>query len=137
MTSASLRLATADSLHVPSVLLDGARRRECDLVLGSFALAYLVDPQPPSPVWWIAFPPMVDVAMVGNPDVAVLALLVVAGGRLRALAPLLKIYALIPMIGERRWRQFVLASALLAVTVIVLPSGGSFAQLPTVTEYSR
>ena len=28
------------------------------------------------PLWWMAFPPLVDAALVGNPDAAVLALLV-------------------------------------------------------------
>ncbi len=75
------------------------------------------------PIWWVAFPPIVDAALVGNPDVAVLAFLVCAGGRLGPVAPFLKIYALIPMLGERRWRQVAISCGLLAASLLVLPWG--------------
>ena len=51
-------------------------------VIGSFILAVLAIRSLRLPLWWVAFPPIVDGALTGNPDVAVLALLVVAGGRL-------------------------------------------------------
>lgn len=81
------------------------------------------------PFWWLAFPPLVDGVLVGNANVAVLALLVLASGRLAPLAVFLKIYALIPMIGERRWRQVGITVALLAASLLVLPWGSWFAQL--------
>ena len=64
---------------------------------------------------------------------AVLALLV-PGGRLGALAPFLKIYALVPMLGERRWRQLGLAGVLLLATAFILPWAAWFAELPTITQ---
>jgi len=103
-------------------------------VLGSFVLAALAIRSLRLPIWWMAFPPIVDGALVGNPDVAVLALLVVAGGRFGAVAPFLKIYAVVPMIGERQWRQMITTLGLLAVTAVVLPWGSWFSQLATIAE---
>lgn len=102
-------------------------------VFGSFILAGLAIRSLRLPVWWMAFPPLVDAILVGNPDAAVLALLVVAGGRLGAFAPFFKIYALAPMIGMRRWRQVGLACALLVATAFVLPWGTWFSDLPLIT----
>jgi hypothetical protein len=104
-------------------------------VVGSFALGLLAIRSLKLPIWWIAFPPLVDGMLAGNPDVAVLALLVIAGGRLGALAPFFKIYALVPMIGERRWRQVGLTAALLLATLFVLPWGVWFAELPVITKH--
>jgi len=104
-------------------------------VIGSFILAILAIRALKLPLWWVAFPPIVDGALTGNPDVAVLALLVVAGGRLGALAPFLKIYALVPMFGERRWRQIGLAAALLFATALFLPWAAWFAELPEITKH--
>jgi hypothetical protein len=104
-------------------------------IVGSFVLAWLAIRALALPIWWMAFPPIVDGALVGNPDVAVLALLVVGGGRLGVVAPFLKIYALIPMIGERRWRQVTAFAVLLGLTWFVLPWGQWFAQLPVITDH--
>ena len=104
-------------------------------IVGSFILAWLAIRALKLPLWWMAFPPIVDGALVGNPDVAVLALLVVGGGRLGALAPFLKIYALIPMLGERRWRQVALSAVLLAASWFILPWDRWFAALPVITTH--
>jgi len=85
------------------------------------------------PLWWLAFPPIADGIMVASLDIAVLGLLVIAHGRLGALAPLLKIYALIPMVGERRWRDLLFAAALLGASLLVLPWGEWFARLPEIS----
>lgn len=73
------------------------------------------------PWWWLLWPPFVSGAAVGNPEPLVLGLLVLAGGRLAALSPLVKIYAVIPLIGEQRWRLLIASGALLAVTAVLLP----------------
>ena len=104
-------------------------------IVGSFILAWVAVRALKLPLWWMAFPPIVDAALVGNPDVAVVALLVVAGGRLGPLAPFLKIYAIIPMLGERRWRQLALTSVLLGATWFVLPWDRWLAQLPVITTH--
>lgn len=98
-------------------------------VVGSFALGFLAIRTLRLPWWWMAFPPLVDGILVGNANVAVLALLVAPASRLGPLAAFLKIYALVPMIGERRWRDLAVTAALLAATAIILPWSSWFAQL--------
>jgi hypothetical protein len=102
-------------------------------VVGSFALAGLAIRSLRLPIWWMAFPPIVDASLVGNPDVANLALLVVVGGRLGTVAPLFKIYALVPMVGARQWRQILLTCVVLAATAFLLPWGTWFAELLIIT----
>lgn len=97
-------------------------------VAGSFALALVAIRALELPWWWMAFPPLVDGILVGNANVAVLALLVVPSGRLAPLAAFLKVYALVPMVGERRWRDIAVTVALLGATVILLPWGTWFAE---------
>jgi len=80
----------------------------------------------------MAFPPIVDGILVGSANVAVLALLVVPARRLGPLASFLKIYALLPMVGERRWRDVAVTLGLLAATAIILPWSSWFAQLDTI-----
>jgi hypothetical protein len=103
-------------------------------VFGSFVLAALALRALHMPAWWLIFWPIVDGAMVGNPDVAILSLLVIARGRLAALAPILKIYAFAPLIGERRFRTITLSVVILAVTAPILPWGLWFGELPTISE---
>lgn len=67
------------------------------------------------PTWWIIFPPMAQAVFVGNPQVVCLALLLSGSSILQAIAPAAKAYAVVPMIGEGRWRaigMFALAAAL-------------------------
>jgi hypothetical protein len=106
-------------------------------VVGSFILAAAAVRSLSMPLWWLAFWPIVDGAMIGNPDVAVLALLVLGRGRFAAIAPVLKIYAFAPMIAERRLRPVAIATALLAVSAFILPWSNWFAQLPTITEHLK
>jgi hypothetical protein len=73
--------------------------------------------------WWCFFPPAVSAVTVGNPEPVVLGLLVLGGGRLAVLAPLLKPYAVAPLVGERRWRDLALAACLVVATFIFLPWG--------------
>ena len=103
-------------------------------VVGSFVLAALALRSLRMPAWWLIFWPIVDGSMVGNPDVAILSLLVIGGGRLAALAPILKIYALAPLIGERRLRTIALSIAILVVSAPILPWGLWLSQLPTISE---
>ncbi len=67
------------------------------------------------------FVPILDGILVGSLDIATLAALVVVGGRFASLAPVLKIYAAIPMVGERRWRALAVSGLALAVTAPILP----------------
>jgi hypothetical protein len=67
------------------------------------------------PAWWVMFPPMTQAVFVGNPHVVCLALLLSGSSVLWALAPAAKAYAVLPMIGQGKWRAlgiFALAGAL-------------------------
>ena len=99
------------------------------MVIGSGVLAYLAIRTLGLPVWWILWAPILDGILVGSLDIATMALLIVLGGRLSALAPLLKIYAVLPMAGERRWRSLAVAAVLVAITFPILPWGMFFADL--------
>jgi hypothetical protein len=52
------------------------------------------------PLYWLLFPPLVAAVWSGNPHIVVVVLLL---GRAAFLAPILKIYGAVPLIGERRW----------------------------------
>ncbi len=106
-------------------------------VVGSVALAIAALRSLGMPLWWLAFWPILDGILIGNPDVAVLALLVLARGRLSAVAPLFKIYAFLPMFAERRVGQIALALGLLALSFPFLPWFSWIEQLPTVTDHLR
>jgi hypothetical protein len=68
--------------------------------------------------WWLLFPPVVAGVWIGNPHLVLIALLLT---RLAPISPLVKVYTVIPMLGERRWRQVLVAGALIGGTVIVAP----------------
>jgi len=65
---------------------------------------------------WLLFPPMAEALISGNPQIAILALLLAGGALLPSVAPLLKVYALVPLIGEGRWKIVLVAGALLVVS---------------------
>ena len=73
------------------------------------------------PLWWLLFPPLFDALIVGNPDALVLALLLVRGP-LAGLAAVLKVYALLPLLLQRRWVALVLAGAVGALSLPQLPN---------------
>ena len=68
--------------------------------------------------WYLAFPPLVLGVYAGNPQIALLALLLVGAGPLGAV---LKVYAVVPMAGEGRWRALALTGAIFAASVAVAP----------------
>lgn len=102
-------------------------------VMGSFALGLLAIKALRLPLWWICFWPIVDGAMNGNPDIAVLAVLVMARQRFAGIAPMFKIYAVLPIIAERRWKSLVVFALLLLATAPVLPWGLWVAALPSIS----
>jgi hypothetical protein len=73
------------------------------------------------PIWWLLFPPLAEGLFSANPQIVVLALLVAYGPLASAIATGLKVYAFIPLLGESRWRQVVIAVALNAATILVAP----------------
>ena len=71
------------------------------------------------PLWWIAFPPLLQSIWNGNPQTVALALLVVGGSAAGALAVLIKLYAAIPLLA--RPRSLVIAGIAVVVTLPFLP----------------
>jgi hypothetical protein len=78
------------------------------------------------PLWWLLFPPTTEALYSGNPQLVVLMLLLAGAGRTGALADsiavALKVYAVIPLLGERRLRRIALAFGLTMATFFVAPS---------------
>ena len=103
-------------------------------MIGSIVLAAAAVRRLGLPGWWVLFPGIVDSVLVANPNAVVLALLVLAGGRLAPLAVTLKVYAVVPLVAERRWKPLAAAGGLLAATVPLLPWGLWWAQLPRITS---
>ena len=85
------------------------------------------------PWWWVLFPPLAQAIVPANPEPVVVACLVAAGPVANALAPLVKIYAFAPLIGERRWHPSSYASP--SCDLRRDPARGLFIRdLPVVTD---
>ncbi len=82
--------------------------------------------------WWLLFPPFLDGIWVGNPDSVVLGLLMAGGPLADSAAVFLKIYAVAPLVGERRWSSLICAFAPGLLSVAVLPWGRFIAEWGTV-----
>lgn len=102
------------------------------LVADLLALAFVIR-RLHLPWWWALFPPIWEGLLDGSPETVVLACLVATGPLVQALAPILKVYALAPLIGERRWRAVAVTLLALAVTTLVLPWGPFLHDLPLVS----
>ena len=85
----------------------------------SFAAAIVVIRALRLPVIWVAYPPLLYGVLAANPHVVVLALLVVGGTWGGALASVIKVVAIPPLLGERRWRALLLAAAAIGGTVVL------------------
>ena len=77
------------------------------------------------PIWWLLFPPTVEALYSGNPQLVVLMLLLAGAGRAGVaadtIAVTLKVYAIVPLLAERRPRRIVYALGLTLATVVVAP----------------
>jgi len=71
--------------------------------------------------WWMLFPPFIHGATSGNPGIVVVALLLVPGAFASAIAPAMKIFALLPMVGERQWRPIGVFAAACAISAVAFP----------------
>jgi hypothetical protein len=72
--------------------------------------------------WWFAFPPLVHGVVAGNPSPVLLALLIAAHPIAKAVAVLLKVYAVVPLLGERRWKSILVAGGLGLLTILIAPA---------------
>ena len=73
------------------------------------------------PGTWLLFPAVVQALLSANPQLVVLALLLASWPALSAVAAVLKIYAVIPVAIEMRWKAVVATIGLLAASVLVAP----------------
>ena len=73
------------------------------------------------PLWWLLFPPISEALFSGNPQLVVLALILADRSWPAAIGVALKVYAVIPLIGERRWRAIGLAVVFHVVTFAIAP----------------
>ena len=73
------------------------------------------------PVAWAFYPPLLFGAIAANPHVVMLALLLAGGTWGGGLASVLKVVAIPPLIGERRWRALVVSGAAIGASVVLLP----------------
>jgi hypothetical protein len=71
------------------------------------------------PIWWFLFPPLNAAVFFANPHMLLMALLLAGGAWL---APAVKVYAFIPMVGEARWRDITVGLAIFAATVLAAPT---------------
>ena len=78
------------------------------------------------PPWWLLFPPTAEALYSGNPQLVVLMLLLATAGRrgvvADSIAVTLKVYAVIPLLLERKLRGVALALGLTILTFVVAPS---------------
>jgi hypothetical protein len=103
------------------------------LVLGVLASIWMIR-RLKLPIWWLAFPPLVDGLYIGNPHVFVAPLLV-AG--LAPIAAFFKVYALAVPALRLQVRALVVTAVLLLVTIPLLPWGQFFAEWPQITDALR
>ena len=98
------------------------------ILLDAIAAVYLVRRSGLS--WaWLAFPPVVQGILDGNPAIVGLAL-IVAGAA--PIGLMLRPQAGFILFGERRWRAVALTLALAAVLLAVIPLGTFVRELPTI-----
>jgi hypothetical protein len=117
---------------VPFVALPGDLTRLI-WVAGMAALAILVLRRLRLPGWWIGFPPIFHAIQLGHPEVLVL-WLVVLGGPIAGLAPVIKPYAGLPLLAEQRWRAIAMGVAVIVVTAPFLPWRLFIERLPDISR---
>lgn len=70
------------------------------------------------PIWWLAFPPLVDGVYIANPHVFVVPLLILGAA---PVAVVLKAYAAPVLLLQQRWRPLALAAGLALLTAPLVP----------------
>jgi hypothetical protein len=84
------------------------------------ALVILVLRRLHMPAWWLAWPPLFYAIVLGSVEPLMVALLVL-GGRLAGLSLLLKPYAVLPLVADRRWQEIAIAGGIGLVSIVLLP----------------
>jgi len=70
---------------------------------------------------WLLFPPIAQALISGNPQLVVVALLLAASPLLQSVAPMLKIYGVVPLAVEMRWKAVAAVVVLLIISFAVAP----------------
>jgi hypothetical protein len=81
------------------------------------------------PPWWLLFTPFLEAYLAGTADVVLVALILVGGSGLAAIA---KPYSVPALIADGRYRGLVAGLGILLVTVPILPWGDFIADLPRI-----
>ena len=119
-------------LYVPFAFLPSVLTALIWLGIDLLAVAFVIR-RLHLPWWWGLFPPLAQAILPANPEPLVVACLVASGPVANAIAPLVKIYALAPLFGERRWRPIIIGVAVLSISAAILPWGMFIHDLPLVT----
>jgi hypothetical protein len=82
------------------------------------------------PWWWITWPPLVDNLWNGNPQLFLVPLLL---GSAAWVAPIVKAYAVVPLIIQLRLRAIFITAVVVLVTLPFLPWGSFLARLSNTT----
>jgi hypothetical protein len=118
---------------VPFALVPEPVARIVLLVLGVVASVWMIR-RLKLPIWWLAFPPLVDGLYIGNPHIFIAPLLV-AG--LTPVAGFLKLYALAVPALRLEMRALVITGVLLIVTIPLLPWGQFLSEWPQINDALR
>jgi hypothetical protein len=118
---------------VPFALVPEPVARVALLVLGVVVSVWMIR-RLKLPIWWLAFPPLVDGLYIGNPHIFIAPLLV-AG--LAPIAGFLKLYALAVPALRLDVRALVITGVLLLVTIPLLPWGQFIADWPQINDALR
>lgn len=78
------------------------------------------------PWWWITWPPLVDNLWNGNPQLFLVPLLL---GAAAWFGPIVKVYAIVPLIIQLRLRAVIVSVAIVLVTAPLLPWGQFLSRL--------
>ncbi len=103
---------------VPAMLIPEAIFRPAAVLVSWAAGAWLIR-HFRLPWYWLAFPPLVAGAMLANPGVIAIALVC---GPLAWLGSVLKVFMVVPTVGDRRWHSLVGAALVGVVSVLAFPS---------------
>jgi hypothetical protein len=92
------------------------------------------------PAYWVAFPPLFEAIVLGHPEVLLLGLLVLGrdararfAAPLAGLAVLVKPYAALPLVAERRIGALIVAAVATAATLLFLPWARFVDELPAIS----
>jgi hypothetical protein len=118
---------------IPFAILPALIARVLLLALGVVATVWMVR-RLKLPLWWLAFPPLVDGLWIGNPHVFIAPLLVAGAG---PLAVFIKLYAGAVLAIRLDWRALVVTAVLLVVTVPFLPWAQFLDRWPEISQALR